>query len=525
MSKPGAERYHDIPLSISGSTKFGRYPKESSEQTYNMIISDEWLVPFAGYKNVVSISATGEGRGIYSSAKQNKMYAVIDSAIYKFNTDLTYLIVGHTVTFTGDVFITENNAGQVLFSDGLNLYVYDSTAPAATAFTILPSGTIGPPTDLGFTPGYVTFQNTRFISPDTKSSLWRLSDFNNGRTVANWPADSQHEGALQTKPDTAVATLRFPGRGNMLLVFGHTVTEIWNDVGAQLFPYQRNQSVNLDYGCLNPATIAESENIVCWLASNEKSGPTIMYTNGGDLKHISTDGIDFQLANIKNPTNSYGFMFKQDGHLFYVISFPEDNLSYAYDFNTQMFFTVSDENMNAYIAKRVAFFNDQYYFVSIIDGNLYQMSSNFYTYDYGNGNIHEIPRIRITPSISLPDQSRFVAGYTGFTIEQGQFDYPDNDTRFNLNTQDGRQITTQNGFVLSGGQDFTANVPKIQLSTSKDGGVNYGIKDTIFMKPLGRRANKLRFWRLGAANDLVQQFEFFGFGRFVVRDGVTGVYQ
>lgn len=516
MAKDGAARYKDLPLNIVGSTKFGRYPKMSSEQTYNMIISDDWLVPFAGYKVIQKITNTGQGRGIYASVNLNKLFAVIDDDVWMFDSTFGRTHLGQLETNGGDVFISENNAGQVVFSDSENLYVYATNPPTTPALTKLT------PATLGFTPGYITFQNTRFISPDITSSLWRLSDFNNGNT---WPADAQHEGALQTKPDKTNAALRFPGRGNLLLIFGQTVTELWNDVGAQLFPYQRNQSVNLDYGCLNPATIAESENIVCWLAANEKSGPTIMYTTGGDLKHISTDGIDFQLSTIKNPSNSYGFMFKQDGHVFYVIVFPSDNLSYAYDFNEDKFFTLCDENMNAFIAKRVAFFNDQYYFVSIRDGNLYQLGTQFVTYDYGDGFVYEIPRIRITASIALPDQSRFVAGYSGFTIEQGQFDYPDNDTRFHLNTQDYNQITTQNHFILSGGQDFTANAPKINLSTSKDGGVNYGVKVAKFLAPLGRRQNRLMWWRLGQANDLVHQFEFFGFGRFVARDGVTGIYQ
>lgn len=513
--KDGAPKYKDVPLSIVGSTKFGRFAKISVEQTYNMIISDQFLVPFAGYKRIDVIDDTGEGRGIYSSQRLNQMFLVIDDNAYQYDSTLTRQFIGKLSTSIGDVYIAENNNAQIVFSDNLNLYVWDQSGSSPTWNVLTPA-------ILGFTPGYITFQNTRIISPNTTSSLWRLSMLNQALT---WPTGSQYEGALQTKPSLAVATVRFPGRGNLLLVFGETVTELWNDIGAALFPYQRNQSINLDYGCLSASTIAESENIVCWLAANEKSGPTIMYTTGGDLQKISTDGIDYRLAQLTDPQNSYGFMLKQDGHLLYVITFVTDNVTYTYDFNTQQFFTLTDENMNAFIVKRVAFFNDQYYFVSIKDGNLYQMGTQFLNYDYGDGYVFEVPRVRITPHLTMPDQSRFVAGYTGFTVEQGQFEFPNRDTRFNLNTQNFNQITTQGGLIISGGQDFTNYAPKINLCTSKDGGVNFGMRYPKFINPLGKRANRLMWWQLGACNDLVQMFEFHGFNRFVASDGITGVFQ
>lgn len=526
MAKPGGARYKDIPLVIAGSTKFGRFPKQSSEASYNLILSDDWMVPFAGYKNVSTISPTGEGRGLYSSSKQQNMFAVIDNNVWIFDTSLGKRIIGKLQTYTGDVFIAENNKGQILFSDKQVLYVYDNT-------TSPPSfKTSGIDFIIDFVPGYVSFQNGRFISPaadptvPSNNFLWRLSSPNDG---TSWPTGSQlsqFQGSLQTKPDKVVATIRFPGRGNLLLVFGATVTEQWYDVGAQLFPYQRSQSTNIDYGCLNPATIAESENIVAWVAANEKSGPVISYTNGGEVKHISTDGINFKLANLTDPTNCYGFMFKQDGHLFYVATWPTDKQSYAYDFNVDKFYTLSDENIDAFIAKKVVFFNNQYYFVSIRDGNLYQLSSDLNSYDYGNDNVFEIPRIRITPSIEMPDQSRFICGYSGFTVEQGQFDYNDVDTTFVLGTEDSDEISTQNhSLLIGGGYDYRSNVPRIDMAVSKDGGVTYGSYVNNIMQPLGRRANKMIWWRLGASNSLVHQFRFYGFGRFVAYNGVSGITQ
>lgn len=458
----------------------------SSEQTFNMIISDGWLVPFAGWKIAARINDKGQGRGDYSSARQGKLFVVIDNDVFIFDKSNSFSVIGRLDTFVGDVFIAENNAGQVGFSDGLGIYIYDSA-----------SGTPLERAAIDFTPGYLDFKNTRFLCADVKGSEWRLSEENNGLV---WPFDRQHVGQFQAKADNALAAVSVPGAGNLVLVMGKTVTQLWTDVGAQIFPYQLNQAVNIDYGCINPASIAKNERIVAWVGVNEKSGPVIMYMSGDREHRISTDGIDFQLSDLKKPENCYGYMFRQDGHDFYIITWPTDNLTYAYDFNTDKFYTLCDQEMNAFIPKRIAFFNNEYYFVSIIDGNLYKLSTDFDNFDYGNGRVFEMPRVRVCRTVLAPDgemsQSQFVAGYAGFTVEQGQFTYVSGDTD---------------------------NIPRIDMRVSKDGGVSFGSDVSVIMNPQGIRQNRCMWWGLGMANDLVHQVRFWGFQRFVVTNGAVGV--
>lgn len=500
-----------------GGTHFGRQSKISSEETYNLIISDGWMTPFAGYQMKIQIDPAGQGRAIFSSFRNNKLLAVIDSSLYIMSQYLIPLAaIGNLATTANTAcYISENNNGVALISDTEYLYTYtyatNVLAQVPNIKTIISK------------PGYITFQNGRFIVPDTSTNLWYISGVNN----TTFAQTSQFQGALQTKPDTCQACIRFPGKGNLLLVMGNIVTEQWQDIGAQLFPYQRTAYSNIDYGCINPASIDVNEDFACWVAGNEKSGPFIMYTDGGSIKRISNDGIDFKLANLTDPTNVYGYFFRQDGHLIYVATWPTDSLSYCYDFNTKELFTLSSEKMGSYIAKDVAYFNGNYYFVSIIDGNIYQMSSNLYTYDYGNGNVYEIPRIRIPPPIRMPDQSRFVAGYTGFTIEQGQFDYDYRDTRSLLADESNNPLVTQDNVIYIGnGYNFRNNVPRVDLNLSKDGGVNYGNVVSRTMRPQGKRQNRLMWYGgLGQSNDLYQQFRFYGMGRFTMTDGITGIYQ
>lgn len=477
--------FKDIPLNIVGSTIFGRYPKISVEQTYNMIISDNFLVPYAGHERVDQILNFSEGRAIYTSNRYGHMFIVIGDGLYSIASNLSVQFIGALDTSEGDVFIDENNTNQIAICDKTNIYIYNyQTAVFQKA-------------SIDFIPGYISFQNGRFLAAAFETAdqvwQWRLSDVGNG---LSWPNDSFHVGLLQTKPDKVVAVQRFPGRGNLVYVFGETVTEPWQDIGGNLFPYQRNSSVNVDYGCLNPATIAYNESIIVWLAANEKSGPVIAFSTGGDINRISTDGIDFKFTQLTNPENSYGFLFRQDGHLIYQITFPDDNLTYIYDFNTKKFFTLCDKNMDAHIAKRIAFFNNSYYFVSFTDGNLYQIGTQFTTY---NGD--EIPRIRVCRNIRMPDASRFGVNNLTFTIEQG--------TQYNsLDPIDSYEIPQRVG-----------------LSVSKNGGESFGTIWTKDLNPPGKYRNRLIYWNLGAANDFVPQFRFWGLGRFVATDGLVSIYQ
>lgn len=616
-----------------GGSDFGRYPKISPEITYNMIITDGWMVNFPGYEKVQSLinGSAIEGRSIYSSKIADAMFAVIDNTLYKISSSLTPEAVGTLDTSNGDVFMSENNAGQIELCDKQKLYCYDyntgdfssvpfPTTPVPyagitysavsfqavatlvgssftvgsspitvislgayqndsalifqtgsvqvaifnalgdliTSATIFPStgtadgvnyvfvnpvvleagqvyeviqtvaanqnvlsnGTIAISSAVTFgatlsaagtalqfintntygytqafgptfqyatslstvTPLYVSFQDTRFLVPGSDGQ-WYLSSNNNGLI---FPIGSQYVGEFQTKPDKPIAIIRIPGHGNKILIMGHNVTELWSDLGLELFPYQRDTFANIDYGCINPASIAALEDFVVWLAINEQAGPAIMYTTGQKFETLSTDGISFLLSNLTAPQDCYGFLFRQYGHVIYVLTFPTDNYSICFDFTTKKFFNLCDEHFNAFIAKRITFFNNEYYFVSIKDGDIYRINSNLFTFDGS-----EMPLVRIPPTFRLPDTTRFVCNNATFPIDQG----------------------------------LSEVAPVIELSSSRDGGYSYGMSYRKTLKPLANRPNRVNFYNLGGANELTLQFRFHSLGRTTFTDGEVTIYQ
>lgn len=644
-----------LPINIVGSSVFGIYDKMDSQKTYNMTISDSWLVPYPGYKIGMRSSAFNDatrGRGLYESVKLNRIISVFNANVYLITLTYDHLgqsvttsqasLIGTLQTDTGPVYISENNKPQILISDGQTLYVYDKslsvgdfpftistnntlTFSSSTIFALgepvivsgssLPSmlvsgityyaspvddmninlydnpqdagagGTTGQITftagsqtgtatvvsnfitvPINFTAGYITFHDTYFIcaaSDDTfyspaANNTWRLSSQNNGLV---WQDIAQTVGLLETKPDNTQAVVRVPSKGNMILVMGETVTEYWFDTGAQLFPYQRTNQGSIDYGCLNPATVASMDEIVVWLARNEKSGPIIMYTTGGELQKVTTDGIDFEFSQLNTPEDAQGFIYRKNGHLFYHINFYTDNISYVVDFTGNKIYNACDQNLNYYSMGQVVWFQNQYFSITKDNGNLFVFDTVFSTYqtvDALDAKVeHEIPRIRVCDNFRLPSQDYFILNDVGFTIETGNTDYQfQNRGPVYLTTEDGKLLITEDSgeimmqmenenfiqfennnlmiseqvgsgfFNLIGENDNIVPVtPRVDLSVSWDGGKSFSSDYPYVLPAIGKYRNKLQWYQLGLGNDVVLQFKMWGIGKFVCNQGIANIRQ
>lgn len=517
-----------VPVNVVGSSTFGRYPKISLEKTYNMFISDEWMVNYAGFQKASQILPSGEGRALYHSIRGQFLISVESSTVYKLEANLSPQFIGNLNTTTGEVFIDENLSNQICIVDGQNAYIYNYLDNTLTTQTLT---FLGNP----IIPNYVCYHNTFFLigssTVSDNSQNWYAFERASDHTIS---LNTQF--SLQTKPDSAIAVKRVPGRGNNVIVMGTTVCEVWTQVGG-LENYRRVQSFNIDSGCVAVATIAASEEFVCWLSQNENNAPSIFVTDGASVRRISSDGIDYLMQTITRPQQSTALFFRQDGHLFYQITFfnPNDNLSLIYDFTAQKFYHVSDQNLNFHPARQVVYFNENTYFVSLNDASIYQMGTQFITYNYNLdktilGDV--IPRIRICKSIRREDSSRFRVGQFTFWIEQGTSDFyiinPDQVVcNGQLITETGGNfiVTEKDIRILSeaGSCVDVFDIPRVDMSFSKNGNQSFSNIVGRNLNPRGQYRNQIRWWRMGQANEFTIQLRFWGHQRFVVKDGVAEI--
>lgn len=535
----------EIPVKITGSSVFGRYPTISAERTYNMFISvsgdkqEQWLVNFAGYQPAVNFfNVEDEGRGAFHSVRGNFIIVVVAAIVFRVNAvDSPPIQIGELQTTTGEVFMDENLASQICIVDGENAYIYNyAQAPLGPVLpAVNSSGASLVSADL--VPNYVCYHNTYFIFGNALTtnagSQWFIYTSPVPPAAPNALLYVQTL-TLQTKPDFAEAALRIPGKGNNIIVLGSTVSEIWNDVGGSQI-YQRNASINIDYGCASVATIAANDEIVAWLGINEHSSPAIMVMTGGGAQRLSTDGIDYLLDTIKYPKDSTAIFYRQDGHLFYVLTFfnKADNLTIAYDFVTNMFFDLTDWNFTAHPARQIVYFQGQVYFISYKDGNLYEMGSDILAMTTGipTNETNAIPRVRVCDTFRLPRPEKFLVDLFTFVIETGTTDnIPELNQCYGYIIQEGTNaiIYSEDNLALlvEGGYCTSLELlPKVDVSISKNGGITFSNAVSYNLKTTGDYLNQPRFNRLGYCTQLTIQMRFWGLGRFVIKNGMIEVRQ
>ncbi len=522
-----------IPVKIVGSSIFGRHPIISDERTWNMFISDEWLINFAGYNQAVEILPIAiEGRGLFHSVRGNFLLAVLGANIYRIDANLGFSFLLSIGTSKGEVFMDENLSSQIAIVDGsANGYIYNYTTDSIGVIDFVTTGG-----GTAFTPNYVTYQNTYFIFGNgdntTSGSQWFVykSGFNPTTLADPLKLIWVQTLTLQTKPDFARACIRIPSHGNNLLVLGSTVAEIWTNV-AGLQIYQRQSSINIDYGVASVSTIAASDDMVAWLGINEKSSPAIMVMKGGQAQRISTDGIDDLLRGVRHPEISTAMFYRQDGHVFYILTFfhEEDDFSIMYDFTTDKFFDITDWDFTYHPARQIAYFNNEIYFVSLKQGSLMRLSTDLTSISTDIQNDYEIPRIRKCDTYRLPGSDRFIVNQFSFTIENGV--EPNVDYQFECDGYILGEVSDQIMYseddlpLLVEGGSCQIYKPRIDVTCSKNGGETYGNANIYYMHQTGRYKNQPRFNKLGEANQFTIQMRFWGFGSVAIANGMIEVYQ
>lgn len=527
----------EVGINVVGSSMFGINPKINAERTYNMYISDGWLTSFPGFKKIVELQSNEnvsvQGRGLFRSIRGRLIIAVVGKSVYKLDPIIGVSFIDTIDTSSGRVFIDENLSGQIAIVDGLNLYIYNRNNNALTKQSVPGS----------LVPNYVVYHNTYFLigngDVSGNGAKWFAFSYATDNTVTE-----TYELALQTKSDYAIAVNRLPGKGNNVIVFGTSVAEIHNNVGG-LQGYQRVSTINIDYGCLNVDTIASSDTFVCWLGSNESNAPVIMVFDGSQAIPISSDGINHFLNSLSYPEQSNGFIFRTDtGHLQYVLTFynEADSTTLMYDFNTKMFFHLSNHCLDYHPARKVIHVNNTSYFVSFDNGCLYELNSKYKTLDENivnedNDNYKSylnrvMPRQRICKSVRLKNAERFRARRVTLTVQQG-LDLEHTELA-NLNRgvdylidEDGDQLITETGDQMIGESqiDYLIYQPGIDFSFSKDGGVTYSNEVRNILQYTGHRVNQLTWDRMGTANDFTPKFKFWGKYDYFVGDATLEVTQ
>ncbi len=460
-----------IDLEITNGYHPLRFPAVNNEICYNFFDFDGSLFPTAGFEKLQSINENGRSRGIFYSNLLKSVIAVIDNDVFKI-TPLHVSTLFSLDTLSGDVFFAENSlttspnaatgdpGGQLVLSDGVNIYVYtlDQTVTKATGST---------ETGLGFLPGMIAYLNARMVCNVLNSNQIRGSELNDART---FPGDQLGITDTETRGIISFKT--------MLFVFGKDKTTIFHDTNGFPFPFTPDTTRAFQYGASSAASIAVGMNLFCWVGVTKFSTPVVLASSGGNPMVISNDAIDSVLDDLTKVQNNKGFIYQLDGHIFYQINFLSDNISLLYDFNTKKWYRVSDKNLNGHPVQGAVIYEEENRLLAITstDGNIHDFNLKIYTND---GAI--IPRIVGTKNYSL-DERPIICSEIDIQMEQGTV------------------------------QDFS----RVCLLISKDRGRTYRQFQIKEIADIGDRDALMRFYKLGSSRWWTMRFDFYSPNRIVV---------
>lgn len=517
-----------------------------------MYESDGYMVPYPGYKKILELAAvlgsTGQGRGFFVSVRTPIAIAVKSSSVWIISSSFGMQFVGTLKTSTGPVFMDENLNGQIGIVDSVNLYIYNKFNNSLTQQT----GDLY----LDLTPNFIKFHDGYFLigngNKTGNGAKFYALVYKTDDTV---DVAIGGELALETSPDYALAACPLSEHGNMILVFGSSVTEVQMNTpkttGLQTILYQRVPTINISYGVASVATIDTSDGVVMWLAINKSSPPVLMVFDGQSHDTITTDGFNYLLERVKSPSESFGFFFKSDGKLFYQLTMygSEDNFSILVNVKERKIYNVSDWNLNFHPARQVVYYQGKNYFISWSTGDIYNISTDHTTYDenivrvgsegYKKYLDHIIPR-QIIGDTWRPQgvmTRPFCVRRISIVMEQGEdkdysklYDYLDGVVL--IEDEDGTPLVTDDGksFILAeNSQDFRlfgSNIkysPGVDFSFSKDGCATWSNEKRRRLNFIGKRQNITKWPSLGRMNEFTPKFKFWGKCRFVVGNGTMEV--
>ncbi len=122
-----------------------------------------------------------------------------------------------------------------------------------------------------------------------------------------------------------------------LYLFGTDTTEVWRrnaDPDPAAFPWQPAAGAFMQYGCRAPWSVVRLPGGVGWLSGDPRGQLIAVYAQGYQPKRVSTHAVEAAWAAYTSPADAEAYTYSEDGHYFWVITFPNDDATWVYDVTT-----------------------------------------------------------------------------------------------------------------------------------------------------------------------------------------------
>ena len=309
----------------------------------------------------------------------------------------------------------------------------------------------------------LAFADTYFLASRRDSREYGYSEINEGKT---WPGDSR---VIKEGAGDNIVTIFADHRE--LWVFGSSTSEVHFNSGASDGPWGRIQGAFIEAGCAAADSPAKFDNSIIWLGADERGNGFVWRANGYNPQRVSTHAMEHAIQSYSRIDDAVGFTYQEQGHVFYVLTFPTAEKTWAIDAATNSWhereYWDSVHAVARAIRGRTYCYGHGKHLVGDFEtGAVYEMSMAI-----ADDNGTEIRRIRRAPAVWSGDK---------------------------VMTTNRLSIIMQTGTADSS--------PTAFIRTSNDGGYTWSSEIEASMGQLGSYGRRVQFRRLGSARRKVIEF-------------------
>ena len=289
-------------------------------------------------------------------------YVVSGNELYKVDANWSSTYIGH-ITGTGPVSISDNGTQIFIACNGPS-YIYNTLT---NILQLISDADFPGAVTVGYLDGYFVFNE-----PNSQR-VW-VTALLDGTSI-----DPLDFASAEGSPDELVALIV---DHREVWLFGSNSVEVWYDAGTSDFPLQRIQGAFNEIGCVAPYSIAKLDNGLFWLGQDARGRGIVYRADGYNGRRVSTHAIEWQIQQYSSLSDAIGYSYQQDGHSFYVLTFPQANATWVFDAATGAWHEracwVNSQFVrhcgNCYVS-----FNNENVIGDYQNGNLYAFDTNVYT--------------------------------------------------------------------------------------------------------------------------------------------------
>lgn len=215
------------------------------------------------------------------------------------------------------------------------------------------------------------------------------------------------------------------------------------------------------------------DNSLFWLGADARGQGIVFRANGYSGQRISTHAVEYAIQSYGTISDAIGFTYQQDGHSFYVLTFPTAQRTWVFDVATSAWHERAGFANGQFIRHRAncqTFFNNQ-----VVVG------------DFQNGKIYAYD-LDVFADDNLPQ--KWLRSWRAL---------PTGQNNLKRTAQHALQLECETGVGLVTGQ---GNDPKVMLRFSDDGGHTWSNEKWAGMGKMGNYGFRAFWRRLGMTDKL-----------------------